>query len=1080
MPATPKPRAKMGFPLDHRLLVGLVILGLTWPAPGRVAASPGARFVAVESPAWVKTNFTPAALKGEEHVKVIVRMSADPVALVRARAPNRVLSDAEEAATVSRAHAQHEAIAPGLTALGARVLGHFHYAFNGVKVEIARGAIARLASLPGVVEAMPVRTYHLNNAVSVPFIGAPLVWQATPGFRGEGIKIALIDTGIDYTHADFGGPGTVAAFTAAQATSTQPADPSLFGPNAPKVKGGTDLVGDDYDANDPAKSTPVPDPNPLDCNGHGSHVAGTAAGFGVLQDGRTFGGPYDVSAYADNAFLVGPGVAPKADLYAVRVFGCSGATDVVTEAIDWTVEHKMDVVNMSLGSDFGLAISADSIAAANAAKAGILVVAAAGNAGPGLYVTGEPAVAEGVVSVAAMDSTAAFPAAVLALSTGGSVTVQNSNGGALLNGTSYPGVVVLRNTGFNGEPNDGSLSFGCQEADWDKTRNGGVDVAGKLVVALRGTATYCDQPSAGARVFRAGAGQKYGAAAVVLLNNAPGYPPFEGQIPGGDPTTNPFGAVTIPFYGAQGASTPTAPSPDAAAIIAAASATATNSSIANPGFELTASFSSGGPAQIDSGFKPSLAAPGVSILSTLSGSGYLGVRLSGTSMATPHVTGVAALARQAHPTWSSQDQRASVLQTATLSLFRTQNLRLGGAGVVQPVGATLTQAVVLAPDDQMNPLAFGEAEMLHPFVGQRELTIRNHGRTAIDFSLSSSPVSGGPVTVGFSRKRLRVPPGGDAKVVVTLAVPTSSVGPTHDPSSGAVLFQEVSGFVTLTPGPGQNGGVTLSLPYYLVPRVRSNAFSFTGHPLGPSHPQNTLYVTNFGGATPAVTDFYNVGLVSDPQGLAFFDPHALGVQEFPSTATDNYLVFALNTWNRFNNPAVDEIDICVFTTQPAGPCDAVSTLPDFMVIGIGGSVISAQLPIDQMVAAVFNPATGQALVRFFADAPTDGSTVLLPVLASDLGLSATTPSFSYTAATFDENLATASLPGVGAFNAFNQPITVSAFPVVAPDTFVPVGVHVDPAQFAATPQLGLMVIVPDNRADQREGQVVRIDGVAGD
>src|SRR5438094_447425 len=84
------------------------------------------------------------------------------------------------------------------------------------------------------------------------------------------------DTGIDYTHADVGGPGTGAAWTAAKAASTAPADPSLFGPAAPKVKGGYDFVGDAYNANNPS-SVPVPDPNPLDCNGHGSHTAGTLA-----------------------------------------------------------------------------------------------------------------------------------------------------------------------------------------------------------------------------------------------------------------------------------------------------------------------------------------------------------------------------------------------------------------------------------------------------------------------------------------------------------------------------------------------------------------------------------------------------------------------------------------------------------------------------------------------------------------------------------------------------------------------------------------------------------------------------------
>src|SRR5205807_1762389 len=82
----------------------------------------------------------------------------------------------------------------------------------------------------------PVGIYQHDNAHSVPFIGAPQAWQGLPGLHGEHVRVAVIDTGVDYTHANFGGPGTVAAYNAAFASSTLPADPTLFGPDAPKVK----------------------------------------------------------------------------------------------------------------------------------------------------------------------------------------------------------------------------------------------------------------------------------------------------------------------------------------------------------------------------------------------------------------------------------------------------------------------------------------------------------------------------------------------------------------------------------------------------------------------------------------------------------------------------------------------------------------------------------------------------------------------------------------------------------------------------------------------------------------------------
>ena len=73
----------------------------------------------------------------------------------------------------------------------------------------------------------------------------------------------------------------------------------------------------------------------------------------MLGDGTQYTGSYDNLTHVNNTFSIGPGVAPKADLYAVRVFGCEGSTNVVIEAIEWAIDNDMDVINMSLGSDFG-------------------------------------------------------------------------------------------------------------------------------------------------------------------------------------------------------------------------------------------------------------------------------------------------------------------------------------------------------------------------------------------------------------------------------------------------------------------------------------------------------------------------------------------------------------------------------------------------------------------------------------------------------------------------------------------------------------------------------------------------------
>jgi minor extracellular serine protease Vpr len=147
----------------------------------------------------------------------------------------------------------------------------------------------------------------------VPLVGALRLWSKVSPLHGEGIRVGVIDTGIDYTHANFGGPGTVDAYTGNDKTIIEP---GTF-PTA-KVVGGWDFAGADYDASSDATATPVPDFDPLDVEGHGSHVAGTIAGYGVTAGGATYAGPWD-GTLDPTTLGIGPGAAPAASLYALKV-----------------------------------------------------------------------------------------------------------------------------------------------------------------------------------------------------------------------------------------------------------------------------------------------------------------------------------------------------------------------------------------------------------------------------------------------------------------------------------------------------------------------------------------------------------------------------------------------------------------------------------------------------------------------------------------------------------------------------------------------------------------------------------------
>jgi subtilisin family serine protease len=956
-----------------------------------------------------------AALGTNQSGKFMVVMSEMSIADARAMSPTHSSSDEQNQSIASRVRSQQDAVQPLIEAHGGHVIERFHGALNGMKVQLDSANIAAVAALAGVVQVLPVGRYLPDNSSSVPYIGAPAVWQGNPKLRGEGVKVAIIDTGIDYTHANFGGPGTPAAFVSAKARSTGTADRRLFGPGAPKVKGGIDLVGDDYNGS----NSPVPDSNPLDCAGHGSHVAGTVAGFGVDSNGASYTGPYNEAAYKPGAFRVGPGVAPKADLYAVRVFGCSGSTDMVVEAVDWAVHNHMDVINLSLGSSYGYRDSADALALANAVKAGIVVVASAGNAGPQPYLAGSPSTGDGVISVAAIDGKPSYPGASITIAGGVTLQAQNSNDAVMA--TAVMAVVVLRNP-------DGSVSLGCNESEYAGT-------AGKLVVALRGV---CN------RVDRAIFGQSAGAAAVALINNAAGFPSFEGPIQG----------VSIPFLGIRGTGTDAVTLTGASNVILASAA-----AIPNAALGTTAYFSSGGPRMGDSTLKPSVSAPGVNTLSTLVGSGTEPIMYSGTSMAAPHITGVAALVHQARPQWSVGAISKAVVQTANAQLIPHYAARLNGAGLVQTLAAASTESVVTVLEDPTaTAISFGFAEFSKDFKATRHLQISNKASRSVTFQLSANATGGDPHQLGLSKSSITIGAGQAASIEVTLTVPSASAG---DSST----FNDVAGLVKLKPATvNDNHGVALSLPYYLVERARSELSVAVDQNPGVNSLSSVARVRNVtAGGKSGSADFYVLGLRGSRQGAAPYDLRAVGVQSFPA---DNMLVFAANTFDRFNTAAAGEVDILI---NPHG--DGTG---DYMVFAMDHGWLTGNPADGISVVAVYNFATGKTRLRFYTDAPTDGSTMLLPILLTDIGLSPANPRFEYQAFSYNNlNGGSNGMPGSASFNAFTPAVSNGDYVNVAPGLTASVTVTVNPAEWAHTPSMGVMVVEKENASGASQAALLR-------
>ena len=996
------------------------------PAPD----DPSGRFEAAPTNGAVELTTAPLSADDSGRVSVIVEFAGDPVAVVQAK-KGRKLTGEERASIKGSLKKQQDAVTGALQGKGGEIEAQMQSAYNGVQVNLPADQVASVTQLPGVVAVHRARTYELDNATSVPYLGVPGVWQST-GYTGKSIKVGIIDTGIDYTHANFGGPGTVGAYNAAHKKEAKAASPGLFGPKAPRVKGGYDFVGDAYDANDPT-SVPKPDLNPLDCNGHGSHVAGTAAGSGVTSAGDYYTGPYNAST-ASKSWRIGPGVAPQADLYAIRVFGCEGSTNVVVPAIDWAVDNGLDVINMSLGSSFGRADDADAVAASNAVGAGVVVVTSAGNSGPNPYLVGSPSTGEGVISTSAVDSTEKFPGASIAFSNGTTLGAINANG-ASLSGLPAMKTVIVKDSA-------GGISLGCSPEVF--TAAGIVPGGNQLAVIQRGDC---------ARVAKAIYGQQAGAAAVLMVNTDAGYPPFEGQI-----TSNPDDGtaytVTIPFLGVR--------STDKPAVLAAADSTATIAAadLPNPSFRGYASFSSSGPRSGDSAVGVDVAAPGVSIVSTGVGTGNGSATISGTSMASPHVAGVAALGVQAHPTWSAADVAAAIVSTADPEKVAGQNLVRGGVGLVDPAQIVGTQ-VTAAGDSYttksggtllQTALNFGFVEASKSFAGEKTVTLTNHGSTPVTYTASVTPTGQSlTATVTLDKSQVTVPANGSATVKVTLAASAANV-----PSSltGGFAMSQFSGDVVLT-----SGSSALRVPYLLVPRSTSQVAATAGTWNTTTDSSTSIDLTNPDTLRTGAADFYTWGL-TDPQDVTLagdtsYDVRAVGVQSFEDGG-DQLLVFAVSTWNRWSNAATDEFDIAIDTNADGKA--------DYFVYAVDGGLATTGDVNGRSQVFVQNVATKATVSRFLAQAPTDSSTILLPVYASDLGMTSE-QSFDYSVAGFSIITgAEDAVEGTATYNPWAPALENGQFKNVAPGATASVPVAVDAAEFAKQKPLGVMVVATDNAA----------------
>ncbi|WP_078944673.1 S8 family serine peptidase [Streptomyces flavochromogenes] len=648
---------------------------------------------------------------------------------------------------------------------------------NAVAMTVPASETARLAALPGVTAVRPDTRIQVRTDTSVPLTGAPEVWKredpAGAKATGKGTVVAVLDSGVDYGHPDLGGG---------------------FG-KGHKVVGGFDFANGDDD--------------PMDDNGHGTHVAGIIAGKAAGKGGVT-------------------GMAPDARLLAYKVTGADGSgytSDIIAgieAAADPANPYPADVINMSLG---GPGDGTDPLgrAATAAVRAGVVVVAAAGNEGPGSGTVSTPASAEGVIAVGASTSGIRTPSAYLEGKE--PELIQTYRGILSANPPRMPVTAPLVDVGA-----------GTAE-DWKRIG----DVRGKILradILVPPSTDVLSQHD----IDWAREAEKRGALAVLG-----GLPAHGGPVFAATPGT--VEALPTP---ARPDLTRTAASGDSLRmdrlVVMGIDTTqyaqlsrelaAGKVSVTLRGTDSTdeiASFSSRGPGT-GFGLKPDLVAPGVEIRSAIPTSMYgPGVyRMSGTSMASPHVAGAAALLRQLRPDQDPDGIRSALVGTAK---------QLTGTGPTVQGNGRLDVAAAASATLSASPTAvsFGLADLADRTVGgTAKVRLTNPGKEPLTTVLSST----GPTTV--SPARVTVPAGGSTTVTVTLRADR----PATD--------TEISGRITATPARGP----ALRVPYLLVVRhlvVQASP--------DPSDGRSTVHV-----AAPAALNAPPMITVTPPHGKPFTLP----------------------------------------------------------------------------------------------------------------------------------------------------------------------------------------------------------------
>lgn len=824
----------------------------------------------------------------------------------------------------------------------ARVLAQTQLVLNAVFVEASAAALYQLAGSPDVLRIVPIADYEMDLFETVPYISASSVHGA--GVDGSGVRVAVLDSGIDYYHAALGGSGNPADYAAD--------DPDIIEagtfPTA-KVVGGFDFVGSVWPGGPLA-----PDADPLDDGseaGHGTHV------------GDIIGGTM--------------GVAPGADLYAVKVCSsvstsCSGVA--LIQGMEFAVDpdgdgdpsDHVDVINMSLGSPYGQPFDDDlSFAVDNATAIGALTVASAGNSADKPYVTGTPSAAPTALSVAQTH----VPSAGLQLFE--------------VDGVDYPAVFQPWSV-----PLAGVITAPVQYGDGAGGNQDGCapfaagSLAGLIVLVDRGTCNFTLKIK--------NIGDAGGLAGIIGLV-APGAP-FSGGDGGDAP-------ITIPGYMISQA--------DSIAIQAQIGGpgigTLDPASVLPFAGSMVGSSSRGPQNENTTLIKPEIGAPGASV-SAIAGTGTGTGPFGGTSGAAPMVSGSAALLVQAYPDRSPLEIKSVLMNTGDTDIDTdpfsglAPITRIGG-GEVRAGLAFGAPAAAWEEGGTQGALSFGFADIAKDTVTLHKMVrVRNYSGSDITYNITPTFRYAGDEASGAvhvqAPPKVKVKAGKDATFPVKMTIHgamlpgnfmnSGSLG--ADP--GTLTANEFDGYLEL-----DDGSQPIHLAWHVLPR---QAADLTGRQtLNFDGGVDVIDLTNTGVGT-AQNDAYALLATSPdiPEGGAGAqsptpDLRAVGVNTFPvpagfcSAQASFVWVFAVNTWERQEHLLPVKHFVNLDTDQDG--------TDDFVVFNNDQSVFTTgtfgSISDGRQLTLAFNLAANTVSAFFYAEHSTNTGNTVLIICGEQVGLS---------------------------------------------------------------------------------------------